>query len=57
MNNEASPVLQYWQNELATKREATKQIYREYFNDFLDFVGKNPDELTAQRQQDKKYKL
>jgi hypothetical protein len=42
MNNEASPALKYWQSELATKCEATKQKYQEYFNEFLDFVGKNP---------------
>ena len=52
MTNEASPALQYWQSELATKDEATKQRYREYFNEFFEFIGKNPDELIAQRQQD-----
>lgn len=52
MNAEASPALQYWQKELATKGEATKQKYQEYFNKFLDFIGKNPDELIVQRQQD-----
>ena len=52
MNNEASPTLQYWQNELATKGEATKQRYQEYFSEFLDFICKKPDELVTQRQQD-----
>jgi integrase len=52
MNAEASPALQYWQKELATKGEATKQKYQEYFKEFLDFIGKNPDELIVQRQQD-----
>jgi integrase len=52
MNNEASPAIKYWQNELATKGEATKQKYQEYFREFLDFIGKNPDELIVQRQQD-----
>ena len=52
MNNETSPALQYWQNELATKGEATKQKYRQYFNEFLTFIGKTPDELIVQRQQD-----
>jgi hypothetical protein len=52
MNNEASPALQYWQNELANKGEATKQKYQEYFSEFLIFINKNPDELIAQRQQD-----
>ena len=52
MNNEASPALKYWQSELATKGEGTKQKYREYFGEFLEFIGKNPDELIVQRQQD-----
>ena len=52
MNNETSPALQYWQNELATKGEATKKKYQEYFNEFLAFIGMTPDELIVQRQQD-----
>jgi integrase len=52
MNNEASPALKYWQNELATKGEATKRKYQEYFKEFLDFIGRNPDELMVKRQQD-----
>ncbi|MDD3793118.1 MAG: hypothetical protein PHY74_08325, partial [Candidatus Bathyarchaeota archaeon] len=52
MNYEASPALKYWQSELALKGEATKQKYQKYFNEFLDFIGKNPDELIVQRQQD-----
>jgi integrase len=44
--------MQYWQNELAAKGEATKQKYQEYFNKFLDFIGKTADELIVQRQQD-----
>jgi integrase len=52
MNAEASPAFQYWQNELATKGKATKQKYRAYFEEFLGFIGKNPDELIVQRQQD-----
>jgi integrase len=52
MNNETSPAFQYWQSELATKGEATKKKYQEYFKHFLDFVGKNPDELVVQRQED-----
>ena len=42
MKNEASPAFQYWQSELATKGEATKQKYQEYFNEFLDFHRKKP---------------
>jgi hypothetical protein len=41
MKTEASPALQYWKSELATKGEATKQKYQEYFNEFLIFIGKN----------------
>jgi integrase len=52
MNREASPALQYWQNELATKGEATKQKYQENFKEFLAFIEKGPDELIVQRQQD-----
>jgi hypothetical protein len=52
IETEASPAFQYWQNELVTKGEGTKQKYREYFEEFLDFIGKNPDELIVQRQQD-----
>jgi integrase len=50
--NEASPALRYWQNELATKSEETKRMYEVHFAEFLDFIGKNPDELIVQRQQD-----
>jgi integrase len=49
---EESSAMQYWQSELANKEEGTKQRYREYFNEFLSFVGKTPDELIVQRQQD-----
>jgi integrase len=52
MNADASPALQYWQSELATKGEATRDKYQTYFQEFLDFIGKNPDELIVQRQQD-----
>lgn len=52
MKYEASPALKYWQSELALKGEATKQKYQKYFNEFLDFIDKNPDELIVQRQQD-----
>ena len=52
MTAEASSAMQYWQNELATREEGTKQRYQQYFNGFLSFVGKTPDELIVQRQQD-----
>ena len=52
MTTEAPSAMQYWQSELANKEEGTKQRYQEYFNEFLSFVGKTPDELIVQRQQD-----
>ena len=52
MSTEIPSALQYWQSELATREKGTKQRYREYFNEFLFFVGKTPDELILQRQQD-----
>jgi hypothetical protein len=52
MKTEASPAFKYWQSELATKGEAIKQKYREYFKEFLEFIDENPDELVVQRQQD-----
>ena len=48
----SSPALNYWHQELVTKGDGTKQRYEEYFQDFLEFIGKNPDELIVQRQQD-----
>lgn len=47
MKTEASPAFKYWQSELATKGEATKQKYREYFKEFLEFINENPDELIV----------
>ena len=44
--------MQYWQSELANKEEGTKQRYQQYFNEFLSFIGKTPDQLVVQRQQD-----
>jgi integrase len=52
MTTEAPSAMQYWQSELANKEEGTKRRYREYFNEFLSFVNKTPDELIVQRQQD-----
>jgi hypothetical protein len=34
MITETPSAIQYWQSELATKGEATKQRYREYFEEF-----------------------
>ncbi len=51
MTTEPPSAMQYWQSELANKEEGTKQRYQEYFNEFLSFVGKTPDELIVQRQQ------
>ena len=52
MMTETPSAMQYWQSELATREEGTKQRYQQYFNEFLSFVGKTPDELIVQRQQD-----
>ena len=52
MTTEIPSAMQYWQSELATREECTKQRYQQYFNEFLSFVGKTPDELIVQRQQD-----
>jgi hypothetical protein len=48
----SSPVLNYWHQELLTKGDGTKQRYEEFFQKFLEFIDKNPDELinTAQKQ-------
>ena len=47
-----SPALKYWKDELINKADGTKERYEEYFKEFLAFIGKNPDELIVQRQQD-----
>jgi integrase len=52
MITESPSAMQYWQSELANKEEGTKQRYQQYFNEFLSFVSKTPDELIVQRQQD-----
>jgi site-specific recombinase XerD len=52
VNDIRSPALKYWQNEIATKGEATKEIYARNFTKFLKFVNMNPDQLLAQRQDD-----
>jgi integrase len=49
---ETPSAMQYWQSELATREEGTKQRYQQYFSEFLTFVDKTPDELIVQRQQD-----
>lgn len=49
--NKTSPAIEYWINELATKGEATKDIYQKYFAKFAEFAGKTPDELLRQRQE------
>jgi integrase len=52
MSDEAPSAFKYWHNELACKGEATRERYEIYFNEFLGFVGRAPDELIVQRQQD-----
>jgi hypothetical protein len=41
----------YWQKELSNRSEGTAQRYTQYFKEFLEFVGKSPNELIVQRQQ------
>jgi integrase len=52
VDNIRSPALKYWQDEIATKGEATKEIYARNFAEFLKFVNMNPDQLLTQRQDD-----
>jgi integrase len=47
-----SPALKYWQDELATKSDGTRNIYLKDFMAFLAFAEKTADELLTQRQQD-----
>jgi site-specific recombinase XerD len=44
--------LQYWYDELKGKEEATKERYKLYFSQFLEFIHKTADELMTQRQED-----
>jgi integrase len=50
--NSSSAALNYWHQELVSKGDGTKQRYEKYFQEFLEFIGKNPDEVIVQRQQD-----
>lgn len=43
--------MKYWNEELGTKGEATREIYLRRFNEFLEYTGKTPDELIQQRQE------
>lgn len=43
--------MKYWQGELATKGEATKEIYLKRFNGFLKYTGKTADQLLLQRRE------
>lgn len=49
VNNITSPALKYWKDELATKTEATRDIYLRNFAKFEAFTGKTADELLTQR--------
>jgi integrase len=49
---EENNALAYWETYLSTKGQATKQKYLQYFKEFSEYTGKNPNELIAQRQQD-----
>jgi len=44
--------LTYWQKELSSRAESTKNVYFQDFKAFLDYAGKTADELLAQREQD-----
>jgi integrase len=44
--------LEYWQDELVTKKKRTRVNYGRYFKEFLKYVGKTADELLAQRIKD-----
>ena len=48
VNNITSPALEYWKDELATKNEATRDIYLRNFAKFEAFTGKTADELLTQ---------
>lgn len=52
MSSGAPSAFKYWHDELVSKGESTRERYEIYFNEFLIFVGKTPDELIVQRQQD-----
>ena len=52
VNNKTSSTLQYWYDELATKDNATRNIYLKNFEKFTTFINKDADELLKQRQED-----
>ena len=50
VDNIRSPALKYWQDEIATKGEATKEIYARNFTEFLKFVNMNADRPTIKAE-------
>jgi uncharacterized protein YeaO (DUF488 family) len=50
--NIRSPAIRYWQDELATKSDTTREIYLRDFLKFAEFTSKTADELIKQRQED-----
>lgn len=48
--------VKYWLKALANRSEGTKELYVYNLKFFCDYVGKNPDELIVQRDNDLKAK-
>ena len=46
--------VRYWLETLATRVRGTKRVYLYSFKQFCEWIGKSPDELTAQRKTDLK---
>ena len=44
--------LEYWQSEIALKATGTQTNYKRYFQDFLNFIAMNADQVLTQRIQD-----
>jgi integrase len=51
-----SQAIEYWQKELATKSQSTRDTYLSKFLEFLMFTGKTADELLKQREKDQNSK-
>jgi len=51
-----SQAIEYWQKELATKSQGTRDTYLSKFLEFLIFTGKTADELLKQREKDQNSK-
>jgi hypothetical protein len=51
VNSIKSKALEYWQDELATKEEATRVIYLKNFKEFLQYSEKIADRQIEQRRE------